>query len=47
MLTMSYQEVKDGLVTHFKGETIGQVCRLQGLKQGTTTLYEHNVKFSC
>ena len=32
---MSYGEVKQAMESHFQGETLGQVRKLQGLKQGS------------
>ena len=44
---MPYGQLKSALLEHFQGETMGQVRKLQGRRQGSQNLHEHNTKFSC
>lgn len=42
---LTYEDLKSALLVHFRSEMVGKVRQLEELKQGSKTIYDHNLKF--
>lgn len=43
--TITYVKIRDALLEHFESEMLSKVRQLQELKQGNSTIYDHNTRF--